>query len=215
MMKAKILQITDIHASQKGLDTLKKGIALEKPDLVVICGDITHFGPYEFVQKVLNEISQSAFVVLGNCDLPDTFEKIALRQGITHLHGIAKDFHGLKFAGFGGANGTPWAYGNLYTEEEIYAGLKKIVGKETILVTHTPPLAFVKARISEEMGSKALDKILEEHKPRAVLCGHIHEAAGIEKIGTTTVINPGPAKHGRYGVVEVSEEKLEAWINED
>lgn len=214
-MKVRILQVSDIHASQRGLNTLKEAVASEKPDLVVICGDITHFGPYEFAAQVLNQINQKAFVVLGNCDIPDTFEKISVKENIVHLHGIMQEFQNLKFSGFGGANGTPWAYGNLYTEEEIYAALQKIVGENTVLVTHTPPISFVRARISEDMGSTAVDRIVQEKKPVAVLCGHIHEAAGIERIfGNTLVVNPGPAKHGRYAIVEFDGRKVEAWINE-
>ncbi|MEM3567855.1 MAG: metallophosphoesterase, partial [Thermoplasmata archaeon] len=60
------------------------------------------------------------------------------------------------------------------------------------------------------------DRIVQEKKPVAVLCGHIHEAAGIERIfGNTLVVNPGPAKHGRYALVEVEGRNVEAWINED
>lgn len=215
-MRVRILQITDVHASQRGLNTLKNAIASENPDIIVICGDITHFGPYEFAGQVLNQLHHMAFVVLGNCDMPDTFEKISVQQNIIHLHGITHEFHGVKFAGFGGANGTPWAYGNLYREEDIYDALKKIVDRDTVLVTHTPPLSFVRARISEEMGSTAVDRIVEERKPAVVLCGHIHEANGVEKIfGKTLVVNPGPAKHGKYAVVEVEGDKVEARINED
>ncbi|MEM4160976.1 MAG: metallophosphoesterase family protein, partial [Thermoplasmata archaeon] len=131
-------------------------------------------------------------------------------------HASSQEFQNLKFSGFGGANGTPWAYGNLYTEEEIYTALQKIVGENTVLVTHTPPISFVRARISEDMGSTAVDRIVQEKKPVAVLCGHIHEAAGIERIfGNTLVVNPGPAKHGRYALVEVEGRNVEAWINED
>ncbi|MEM3512884.1 MAG: metallophosphoesterase [Thermoplasmata archaeon] len=215
-MRVRILQLTDIHASRRGLETLKGAVLSEKPDLVVICGDITHFGPYEFATELLKQLNHKAFVVLGNCDMPDTFEKISVQENITHLHGISQDFQGVRFSGFGGANGTPWAYGNLYSEEEIYEGLKRIVDEKTVLVTHTPPVSFVRARISEEMGSVAVDRIVHEKKPVAVLCGHIHEASGIERIfGKTLVVNPGPAKHGKYAVIEVEGEKVEARINED
>ncbi|MCX8173327.1 MAG: metallophosphoesterase [Thermoplasmata archaeon] len=215
-MRVRILQVADIHASQKGLNTLRNAVASEKPDLVIICGDITHFGPYEFAGQVLGLLKHQVFVVLGNCDMPDTFEKVVLHQNIVHLHGITQEFQGVKFSGFGGANGTPWAYGNLYTEEEIYDALRKLVGETTILVTHTPPVSFVRARISEEMGSTAVDRVVQERKPLAVLCGHIHEADGVERIfGKTLVVNPGPAKHGRYAVVEVEGSKVEARINAD
>ncbi|MGB9636014.1 MAG: metallophosphoesterase family protein [Thermoplasmata archaeon] len=214
-MRIRILQITDIHASQKFAGMLEKIVETEKPDVVIICGDITHFGPYSFASQILNSIKVRGFTVLGNCDLPDTFEKISIPENIIHLHGDATNFMGQKFAGFGGANGTPWAYGNLYSEAEIYTSLAKIADAESIVITHTPPCSFVRARIGEEMGSAGVDRILIEKKPKAILCGHIHEADGVEKIGSTVIVNPGPAKHGRYAIVEIEENKVEALINED
>ena len=215
-MRCRVLQITDIHASQKGLNTLTDAIRSEKPDIVVVCGDITHFGPYSFAEQIFKGITLPVISVLGNCDLPDTFEKIHVQENIVHIHGKTYLLGDVKFAGFGGANGTPWAYGNLYTEEEIYSGLNKIVDNNTILVTHTPPVSFVNANIGERMGSEAVDRIIAERKPVAVLCGHIHEASGVYRgENGVLVVNPGPAKHGKYGIIEIESGKVEAWINED
>jgi len=45
---------------------------------------------------------------------------------------------------------------------------------------------------------------VEKYRPRVVLCGHIHEAAGIVE-GETTMINPGAAKDGHLGLVDIGE----------
>jgi len=41
-------------------------------------------------------------------------------------------------------------------------------------------------------GSSGLKKAIDKIKPDIVVCGHVHEAEGIEeKIGNTTIINAG------------------------
>ncbi|OPY29844.1 MAG: hypothetical protein A4E27_00105 [Methanobacterium sp. PtaU1.Bin242] len=48
------------------------------------------------------------------------------------------------------------------------------------------------------MGSKSIRKIIEEFQPSLNICGHIHESRGSDKIGKTTVVNPGQISDG-YG----------------
>jgi Icc-related predicted phosphoesterase len=43
----------------------------------------------------------------------------------------------------------------------------------------------------EHVGSKAVRKVLEEFQPKMGLHGHIHESAGVCKIGRTVCVNPG------------------------
>jgi uncharacterized protein len=38
-----------------------------------------------------------------------------------------------------------------------------------------------------------------------VLCGHIHEARGVDHIGRTPIVNPGPVAAGHYAVVMVDD----------
>ena len=40
------------------------------------------------------------------------------------------------------------------------------------------------------------------------LVGHIHESPGIDVIGETTVMNPGPFMTGSYAEVELDEKKV-------
>jgi Icc-related predicted phosphoesterase len=41
------------------------------------------------------------------------------------------------------------------------------------------------------VGSTAVKEALLKHQPMLGLHGHIHEAAGIRKLGNTTIVNPG------------------------
>jgi Icc-related predicted phosphoesterase len=45
--------------------------------------------------------------------------------------------------------------------------------------------------VTENVGSKAVRKVLEEKQPLLSLHGHIHEAAGFQYLGRTLCLNPG------------------------
>ena len=54
-------------------------------------------------------------------------------------------------------------------------------------------------------------KLISEYQPLLVLCGHIHEGCGIDKIGETVIVNPGSlGEKGSYAVATV-EKKDGKW----
>ena len=60
------------------------------------------------------------------------------------------------------------------------------------------------------IGSTAARRFIEEFKPDACISGHIHESAGVDTIGPTTILNAGPFKDGGYIVVRAADGKLDA-----
>ena len=62
----KILAISDLHGDIKPLIPY---LQENKVDLIIIAGDITHFGPPELIEELLNEISSFGIAVLA---LPET-----------------------------------------------------------------------------------------------------------------------------------------------
>lgn len=61
-------------------------------------------------------------------------------------------------------------------------------------------------RSGEHVGSAVLRAFIEREQPDLVLCGHIHESRGLDVIGRTQIVNPGPTAAGHYAVVDVNEE---------
>ncbi|MEE9440640.1 MAG: metallophosphoesterase, partial [Candidatus Thermoplasmatota archaeon] len=62
----KILAVADIHGSQYRLNAVLDNIKKYSPDLVIICGDITQFGPGDVATNFLNQIPVETFAIPGN-----------------------------------------------------------------------------------------------------------------------------------------------------
>ena len=122
---------------------------------------------------------------------------------------------GLAFAGSGGGSKFTGTTPNEKSEEELMADFKIITEQgeqewnNLIAVSHNPPKNTDCDKISGgiHVGSELFTQFIEQYKPLAVVTGHIHESAGICKVGVTTVINPGPLLEEKYAWLEVVKEK--------
>ena len=66
---------------------------------------------------------------------------------------------------------------------------------------------YLQAFREEDYTFLVFAKYVEENQPLAVVCGHIHEGVGMEKIGETLVINPGSlGEAGSYAQMEIEKE---------
>jgi uncharacterized protein len=63
-------------------------------------------------------------------------------------------------------------------------------GYHDIIVSHSPPLDCLdRTNSGQHIGSPALQKHVLEHQPKLVVCGHVHEAAGVQALGQSMVVN--------------------------
>ncbi|MCD6402717.1 MAG: metallophosphoesterase family protein, partial [Candidatus Aenigmarchaeota archaeon] len=99
------------------------------------------------------------------------------------------------------------------TEEELKRGLEESFSqvKEKpikIQVTHVPPhltkIDLISAGL--HVGSKVVREFIEEKQPNLAVCGHIHEARGVDWIKNTLIINPGRLSEGYVGIIEIKED---------
>ena len=203
-----ILIVSDIHGN---IDTLKEIILQESGvSAVVMCGDLTNFGPSELVGEIdgiLENTGIPGLAIPGNCDPYDILGYLDTSENIVNLHRKCYEFGNITFCGLGGSNPTPFRTPFELSEEEISRIIREYSGgKRSVLVSHPPPRGVLDEVRGMNVGSTAV----EDHfrKFPMVFCGHIHECRGIRVINGTTVVNPGPAMNGYYAVVDCKKKRV-------
>lgn len=202
----KIIALSDLHGKTKTLPLLTEYI--KAADLVLLCGDITHFGRGPEIAGIINTLRQmnpQILAVSGNCDYPQVevflqAEKISLNANVVRYGQFA-------FAGLSGSLPCPGKTPNEYSEEEyeiLLGNLEMPPDLPLILVSHQPPYGTLNDQVSPgvHVGSKVIRQFIERRQPLICFTGHIHEGIGIDYIGHTVVINAGPAGAGNYAVAE-------------
>ena len=191
--KFKILAVSDIHGDttlhKKIVDSAQK----EDVNLVVIAGDFTEEDecPKGFIQA-FKDIGKEVMFVPGNHESEVTSSFLEEFYGIKNLHGFSVNYDGFSLMGCGGANiGL-----NQISEEDLFAQLEKAnkyvkKGNRKIMVTHVHPSESKIEQFTRFFpGSTGVTKAIYEFQPDILICGHVHEAGGIEeKMGKTRVIN--------------------------
>ena len=185
----------------------------------IICGDLTLAGGKEAAARVLDACGAYSPVMAalpGNMDMPEVLELLHER-GIS-LHGRAvRPCPEVALIGVGGSNPTPFRTPYELSEDEIAAALEKALDEagsyaHLVLVSHAPPLGGQCDRLrgGGHAGSAAVRSFIEKVQPELCLCGHIHEARGLDRLGNCTVINPGPLSEGGYIKISFRETKPHA-----
>ncbi|MCK4252291.1 metallophosphoesterase [candidate division WOR-3 bacterium] len=203
-----IIAITDIHGHEYFDNTIAK--AISNADLILIGGDITNFGGEKEADPILqniNQLNNQILAIPGNCD-QHSVNKLLISKGI-NLHRERRIIENITFYGVGGCSKTPFHTPQEYTEseiEEILSDFEKTDTQFHILLSHSPP---AKTKVDNtfiglHVGSKAIRSFIEKFQLDLVICGHIHEARGVDTINNTLIINPGPfPKH--YAVIDLNE----------
>lgn len=83
-------------------------------------------------------------------------------------------------------------------------------GGSEILVCHQPPYGTKNdlAQGKIHVGSNTVRAFIEQRQPLLCFTGHIHEGVGIDHIGKTKIVNPGPISEGHYAYTEVTKEGI-------
>jgi Icc-related predicted phosphoesterase len=204
----KILAISDPHGDYSKIKKI-----IEKAgdfDLVVVVGDITNYGPDEKVNELAEMFDKPVLAIPGNCDQKSILKALENSKAV-NLHGKAEQIGNIRFIGLGGSNPTPFNTPFELSEEEIENALEGMVcsaenSKECgtiVLLTHAPPHGARDELPFGHVGSKAIQKFLD--RVDLIVCGHIHEAKGMEKVGKTVVVNPGEACKGSCALITIEE----------
>jgi uncharacterized protein len=152
------------------------------------------------------------FVCPGNDDQLEIDEVVEAAATVELGEGRVVDMDGFQLASSGWANRTPWDTYREEDEDDLHKRIETMLAgvtaepERTIFSLHCPPYATGlddAPQLTKEMdlkdagrstvpvGSTAVRQAIEEHQPALSLHGHIHEARGTHRLGTTLCINPG------------------------
>lgn len=200
----RILAVADVHGTEDAIRIVNEQIKKHSPDLVLVCGDISQFGPPSWAKHFLDSLEHNIFAIPGNCD-PEGVVSAISESKATLLHGNKQEFKGFTFVGLGGSNPTPFGTPFEFSEDEIFSSLDRIMEENAILVVHAPALGHLdKTSSVNDLGSLAISDIVKKYSPKLVISAHIHEARGFEIDGDTTFVNPGPASKGYAAVIDLN-----------
>jgi len=219
-MNLNILAFTDFHGNEDAYVRAKRLIAETKPSFVVVAGDIFNHNPDRAVQHLIDlaNAGPPIYFVPGNMD----GVRLAAWAGVENVHGL----HGrceyvgdVALLGLGGSPHGSFRTVFEYSEEEatdlLDEAAKSYHGGRLIVVSHCPPkdTKIDKVSSGEHVGSTSVRKFVEKQKPLLVISGHVHEAQGIDRIGSTTLINAGPAQRGNYATIALNEQMAIRLLN--
>jgi len=191
-----LLHVSDIHCSYQRLEEV---LSREQFDIVAISGDFECYIAIELLKPYVDKV----VAIPGNMD-DYHVDRLLSELGI-NINCKIVNKGGYSFLGISGRRFKD----NLNKAIQV---IKDSEDKIDIILSHFPPhgtnvdraLRFIHA------GSKGLRKLIEEYKPKLVLCGHIHESPGVDRIGETLIVNAGPIGiKGTYAKIDLESLNVE------
>ena len=207
----RIAYVVDVHDR---FDAVGEALeALGEVDVLLVGGDLTNLGTADDAERAIElwrPLAPQLFALAGNMDSPAIDERL-VDLGVS-LDGRGVVVEGVGFAGVSAAPLSPLHTPYELPEEELRrraeSGLDAIRDAQVrIFCPHAPPRDTTcdLLRSGEHVGSVAVRALVDREQPDVVLCGHIHEARGTDKIGSTRVVNPGPVASGHRALVEIAD----------
>jgi Icc-related predicted phosphoesterase len=208
----RLLYVVDVHDRFGAVgDAVSRAGAV---DVLVVGGDITTFGTPDDAERATElwrPLAPRLLAVAGNCDSPE------IDARLVEL-GVSVDGRGVILDGVGvfGVSAAP--HSPLHTPHEVAddelgrraeSGHADVAGAAVrVFCPHSPPFGTRCDRLSsgQHVGSAALRAFVERTQPDVVLCGHIHESRGVDLVGSSRVVNPGPVAAGHFALVDVGDE---------
>jgi uncharacterized protein len=188
----KLLIFSDIHGDHKALERLMDIEA----DHYIAAGDLATWSRgLEACGEILARRASQVWLLPGNHESERDTLQLCRRFGFQHLHGASFRAGAFHVAGLGYSSPTPFNTPGEYTEEEIAERLEPFAElTPLVLVCHCPPKGTPLDQIRPGLhaGSVAVADFLRRQQPVHFICGHIHEAEGVEiMLGSTRAVNAG------------------------
>jgi len=210
MERRRLVIFGDIHDQRRRLAAALDLLGGRSADLALLAGDVGLDPPWNSparekeraahdesmlrtVRHVERRLNCPVLFVPDNHDLRDPIGSLDHHNCDRRTVEIA----GMRIAGFGGAGPAHFGFPYEWSEEEADTLLKSFLsgreGKLDIFLSHSPPAGCKLDRTmrGEHVGSASVRKWIDRVRPRLFVCGHIHEAWGVEEVEGVTCLNAG------------------------
>jgi Icc-related predicted phosphoesterase len=205
-----LLVLGDVHHHRPRLEHALDLVADERFDVAILAGDLaidppwteperteqreTHDASVRWVLKrVRDAVDAPVVFVPGNHDMPVPPNEVA---GF-NADGRLVEAGGLRIAGFGGAGPGRFGFAYEWSERQAARVLEAAFGPDPdpvdLFLCHTPPADTTLDRTikGRHVGSRTVRRWIARSHPGLFVCGHIHEAWGIERVDGHTCLNAG------------------------
>ncbi len=218
------IAVGDVH---ENTGMLKSIPGIGGAEGLILTGDLTNRGREAEAARVLDEAlgaNQHLLAQMGNMDHP-VVDGLLTRRGL-NIHRQARLLApGLVLMGVGWSTPTPFGTPAEISEAELaqwigethqkalgLAAKSPKGGVHLLAVIHTPPLNTSLDRTARgaHVGSAGVRAFIEAAQPEVVICGHIHEAVGEERLGRSHVLNPGLLAEGGFVRLDFADGGLRA-----
>jgi uncharacterized protein len=149
------------------------------------------------------------YMAPGNDDVLEIDTIIQTTENIVNCNDKVVTIGDSEMATFAWTNPTPWDTPREKQDQELEPMLETLLTsvknkEKAIFNFHAPPFGYALDLAPEltkdlvqaadrkiHVGSHAVTNMIKKYQPFLSLHGHIHESRGIQKMGKTTMINPG------------------------
>jgi putative phosphoesterase len=184
----RIAVLSDVHGVTHAIEAVRKAIKKEKPDVVLICGDLVMNGPDPAgsIDEIRAMEAEGAIVVQGNTDIAVADADYAaafpwlIESGISDPMRLAAE----------------WAHDAL--SDEQLAWLRRLpserrvrIGDDLVLATHASPGSQTQG-FDKDLDPSTLTERVARTDARIICCGHTH-LPDIREFGWKVIVNDGSA----------------------
>ncbi|HEX7950064.1 MAG TPA: metallophosphoesterase family protein [Candidatus Limnocylindrales bacterium] len=185
-MTVRIAVLSDVHGVALAVEAVRKAIRKDKPDVVMIAGDLAMNGPDPAgaIDSIREMEAEGAIVVQGNTDVAVADADYAaafpwlLESGIPDPMRLAAE----------------WAHDAL--SDEQLAWLRRLpaerrvrVGEDLVLVTHASPGSQTQG-FDKDLDPTAILERIARTDARIICCGHTH-LPDVREFGWKVIANAG------------------------
>ena len=185
-MTTRLAVLSDVHGIALALDAVRKAIKREKPDMVLVAGDLVMNGPDPAgaVDALRAMESDGAIIVQGNTDIAVADADYAaafpwlLESGISDPMRLAAE----------------WAHDALSEDQldwlrRLPAERRVTVEDTLVLVTHASPGSQTQG-FDKDLDPTAILERIARTDARVICCGHTH-LPDVREFGWKVIVNAG------------------------